>query len=125
MIKFPAKLTVNAITLIDGKNSAFPATIMPDGSPHVSPVPIDREGDTTLVNAALGRGPRVAISIPDNANPYEMVVIRGRVTAQTAQNAGEHTDKLAKKYIGKDKYPWHRPEEKRIRIKKEAERISA
>jgi len=121
----PAELSDKAIRLIDGKNFAFLATILPDGSPHVAPVWIDREGDTILVNTAVGRAKqrnvtrdsRVALSIADQDNMYDKVVIRGRLRLQTLEGADAHIDKLAKKYIGKDKYPWRTPKEKRIILK--------
>ena len=121
----PAELSDKAIRLIDGKNFAFLATILPDGSPHVAPVWIDREGDTILVNTAVGRAKqrnvtrdsRVALSIADQNNMYDKVVIRGRLRLQTLEGADAHIDKLAKKYIGKDKYPWRTPKEKRIILK--------
>jgi PPOX class probable F420-dependent enzyme len=127
-----AKLNEEAIKLIDGRNFGFLATIMPDGGPHVAPVWIDREGDAILVNTAVGRvkqknatsDPRVAISIGDQSNMYEKIVIRGRVMSQTLNGAEEHIDKLAKKYIGKDKYPWRQPGEKRIILKIEPTHIS-
>ena len=115
------ELTPLAKELIDGKNIAFLATIMPDGSPQVTPVWIDREGETILVNTAEGRvkhrnvarDPRVALAITDNQNPYRMVAIKGEVTEITTEGADEHIDKLAKKYLGLEKYPW-RAGEKRI-----------
>jgi len=118
--------------LIDGKNFGYLATTMPDGSPHVTPVWVDHEGDIILVNTAQGRvkqrnitrDPRVAISIADQNNPYDKIVIRGRVVSQTTQGADEHIDKLAKKYTGADKYQWRGPGEKRIIIKIEPARIS-
>jgi PPOX class probable F420-dependent enzyme len=121
----PAKLGDKATKLIEGKNFAFLATILPDGSPHVAPIWIDREGDTILVNTALGRAkqrnvtrdPRVALSIADQNNMYDKIMIRGLVRSQTLEGADAHIDKLAKKYIGKDKYPWRAPEEKRIILK--------
>ena len=121
----PAKLSDKAIRLIEGKNFAFLATILPDGSPHVAPVWIDREGDTILVNTAMGRAkqrnvtrdPRVALSIADQDNMYDKVVIRGLLRLQTLEGADAHIDKLAKKYISKDKYPWRTPKEKRIILK--------
>lgn len=127
-----AKLTSKATRLIEGKNFAHLATVMPDGSPQVSPVWIDHVGDTVLVNTAEGRvkqrnvarDPRVAISIVDQSDPYDKVLIRGRAVAQTSQGADEHIDSLAKKYIGKDKYPWRAPGEKRIIIRIEPGRIS-
>jgi PPOX class probable F420-dependent enzyme len=125
VIYLPEKLGDKATKLIEGKNFAFLATILPDGSPHVAPVWIDRDGDTILVNTAVGRAkqrnvtrdPRVALSIADQNNMYEKIMIRGRVRSQTFEGADAHIDKLAKKYIGKDKYPWRAPEEKRIILK--------
>lgn len=128
----PAKLNAKAIKLIDGKNFAFLATIMPDDAPQVSPVWIDHEGDTILVNTAVGRQkqkntarePRVAISIADQNNMYDKVVIRGRITSQTLQGADAHIDKLAKKYLGKDRYSWRQSGEKRIILKMEPSHVS-
>jgi PPOX class probable F420-dependent enzyme len=127
----PAKLGAKAIKLIEGKNFAFLATIMPDGSPHVAPVWIDREGDTILVNTAIGRKkqknttrePRVSLSIADQSNMYDKIVIHGRVTSQTLKGADVHIDKLAKKYIGKDKYPWRAAGEKRVILKIQPTRV--
>jgi len=131
-LELPSRLTDKAARLIDGKNFGFLATIMPDGAPQVSPVWIDREGDVVLVNTAMGRtkqrnaarDPRVAISIADQNDPYEKVTIRGRVASQTAESADQHIDRLAKKYIGKEKYPWRAPGEKRVLMRIEPDRVS-
>jgi len=112
--------------LFDGKNFAFLSTLMKDGAPQVTPVWIDVEDGNILVNTALGRvkhrnvsrDPRVALSIIDQNNQYDMVTIRGEVTEQiTGDKAEKHIDKLAKKYIGKDKYPWRSKTEKRVILK--------
>ena len=121
----PAKLTSKAIRLIEGKNFAHLATLMADGSPQVTPVWIDHEGDVILVNTAVGRmkqkntarDNRVAISIASQDNPYDKVLIRGRVIAQTFEGAEAHIDKLANKYTGVTKYQRSQPDEKRIIIK--------
>jgi PPOX class probable F420-dependent enzyme len=118
--------------LFEGKNFAFLATLMRDGSPQVTPtwVDIDKNNDTILVNTARGRikhrnisrDPRVAVSLIDSSNPYDMVTVRGRVIEQIrGKNADEHIDKLAKKYLDKEKYPRRRPGEQRVllRIKPE------
>jgi len=128
----PAKLTPKAVKLIEGKNFAHLATLMPDGSPHVAPVWIDHEGEIVRVNTAEGRvkqrnvtrDPRIAISITNQDDPYEKVVIRGIVKAQIREGAEDHIDKLAKKYIGKDRYPWRAPGEKRITFKIEPTHIT-
>lgn len=111
--------------LLLGKNFASFATLMDDGSPHVAPTWIDYDGKNILVNTAAGRikeknvkkDKRVALSIPNEANPYEMVTIRGTVDEITEKNADAHIDKLAKRYLGLDKYPFRSPTEKRIIIK--------
>jgi PPOX class probable F420-dependent enzyme len=118
--------------LFEGKNFAFLATLMRDGSPQVTPtwVDIDKNNDTILVNTARGRikhrnisrDPRVAVSLIDSLNPYDMVTVRGRVVEQIkGKDADEHIDKLAKKYLDKEKYPRRRPGEQRVllRIKPE------
>ena len=53
------------------------------------------------------RDPRVAVAVLDMSNPYQYTEIRGRVVEQIpGQTAEDHIDKLAKKYLGKDKYPF-------------------
>ncbi|MDP8907357.1 MAG: pyridoxamine 5'-phosphate oxidase family protein, partial [Thermoproteota archaeon] len=79
-----------------------------------------------LVNTALGRlkqknlarDPRVAVSVADGSNPYDMVTVRGEVVEQVTGEAAEgHIDRLAKKYINQDKYPGRAPGEKRVLLK--------
>ncbi|MBA3750207.1 MAG: PPOX class F420-dependent oxidoreductase [Nitrosopumilus sp.] len=119
--------------LLDGKNLAFLATLMKDGSPQTTPVWIDWEQDSNriLINTAEGRlkhknisrDSRVSLSVANQNNPYEMVTIRGKVIEQNTEYAVEHADKLAKKYLGLDKYPYHSPKEKRIILKINPEKI--
>jgi PPOX class probable F420-dependent enzyme len=101
---------------------------MKDGSPQVTPtwVDIDKSDGTVLVNTAKGRtkhrnvstDPRVAVSVIDFSNPYRMVAIRGKVIEQiNGKEADQHIDKLAKKYLGEDKYPRRRPGEERILLR--------
>ena len=119
------------IQLLEGKNFASFVTLLGDGSPHVAPTWIDHEEDTILINTAIGRlkeknvrqDPRVALSIYDDENPYHMVAIRGKVTEITTDDAEDHIDKLAKRYLGMDKYPRRSPDEKRVLIKIQAEKI--
>jgi PPOX class probable F420-dependent enzyme len=107
------------------------ATVMPDGSPQVTPVWFDYSGGVVRVNTALGRvkartlkeGARVALAIIDPDNPYRYVQIRGRVRSATEEGAAKHIDSLAKKYLGQDKYPYAKPGE--IRIMCEIEPLSA
>jgi PPOX class probable F420-dependent enzyme len=98
------------------------ATVMPDGTPQVTPVWFDLKDGLIRVNTARGRvkarnmreGAAVALSIMDPDNPYRYIQIRGRVRRVAEEGAREHIDSLAKKYIGKDKYPWSRPGEVRV-----------
>jgi PPOX class probable F420-dependent enzyme len=98
------------------------ATLMADGSPQVTPVWVDYRNGAVLVNSAKGRtkvrnmreGSRVALAVIDPDNPYRYVQVRGRVRRVTEHGAAEHIDKLAKKYLGKDKYPFARPGEVRV-----------
>ena len=125
------ELTDSAISLFKGKNFAFIASLMNDGSPQITPVWIDYDGQFLLVNTAEGRtkqknferDPRVALSIVDQTNPYNTVSIRGRIIEQTTNGADDHADKLAQKYLGVDKYPFKAPGEKRIILKIKPEKI--
>lgn len=105
------------------------------GHPHLSPTWVDLEeqnGGHILVNTAIGRvkqknvsrNPNVALAIYDQNNPYDMVSVRGRVVEQVNGDAAEkHIDKLAKKYMGLDKYPGRSAGEKRIIIKIKLKKI--
>ena len=120
-----------ARSLFQNKNFAFLSTLMNDGSPQVSPVWVDIEGDEILVNTAQGRvkqknvsrDPRVAISVADSANPYSMVTVQGRVVKQTTEGADRHIDQMAKKYLGMDRYPGRAPGEKRIILRIRPEKV--
>jgi PPOX class probable F420-dependent enzyme len=104
---------------------------MADGSPQVSPVWIDVEDGVILFNTAEGRlkpdnlrrDARVAISVVDQENPYESMLIRGTVTEMTQDGADEHIDALAKRYMGVDEYPLRQPGEERVIVKIEPEKI--
>ncbi|RPI81818.1 MAG: PPOX class F420-dependent oxidoreductase [Nitrosopumilales archaeon] len=116
----------------EGKNFAFLSSLMKDGSPHVTPTWVDIEDNNILINTALGRikqtnisrDPRIALSIIDQDNQYEMVTIRGKVTEQiTGDVAEKHIDKLARKYINQDKYPRRSKNEQRVILKIKPEKI--
>src|ERR1700690_3674891 len=108
------------------------ATLMPDGRPQVTPVWCDLEGDHVLFNSAKGRqkdrnvrrDPRVAMAIVDPDNPYRYLEIRGRVVEITEQGADAYIDKLAKKYLGVDKYPYGQPGEVRVLYKIQPEHMT-
>lgn len=125
-----AAIPENYLDLTQKKAFAQLATLMPDGSPHVSPVWFEYDGQHILVNSAKGRvkdrnirrDPRVGIDILDPDNPYRHLSIRGRVVDITENGADEQVDKLAKKYLGQDKYPYRAAGEVRVLYKIEPER---
>jgi PPOX class probable F420-dependent enzyme len=106
--------------LFQGKNFAFVSTLMEDGSPQVTPTWVDIKDGKIIVNTAecrvkhknISRDPRIAICVIDQNNPYHMVTVRGKVVEQTHEGADGQIDKLAKKYLGVDKYPLRSPNEK-------------
>jgi PPOX class probable F420-dependent enzyme len=108
------------------------ATVMADGTPQVTPVWFDYTGGNIRVNTAKGRtkarnmteGAPVALAIMDPENPYRHVQVRGRVRHVTEHGALAHIDSLAKKYLGKDKYPYSQPGEVRILVEIEPQHVS-
>lgn len=107
------------------------ATIMPDGSPQLAEVWIDTDGEHVLVNTFQGsqkvrnlrRDPRVAVNVFDPANQWRLGNVRGRVVDITTEGANEHIDMLNKKYRGVDVYPYKDPNNPRVIIKIEPERV--
>src|SRR5512147_3194088 len=108
------------------------ATIMPDGSPQVTPVWCDFDGKYVIVNSAKGRMkdrnmrryPRVALSIMDPKNPYRYLEVRGKVAEITEAGADEHIDRMAQKYLNMSKYPHRTAGEVRVLYKIVPERVS-
>jgi len=108
------------------------ATVMPDGSPQVTPVWFDYSDGTIRVNTVKGRvkarnmkeGAPAALAIVDPDNPYRYIQVRGRVRRRTEQGADAHIDSLAKKYLGKDKYPYSQPGDVRLLIEIEPTSVS-
>jgi PPOX class probable F420-dependent enzyme len=119
--------------LLQKKAFAHLATVMADGSPQVTPVWFDVEGDLLRVNSArdrvkdrnMRRNAKVALSILDPDDPYRYLRIRGTVVEVTEQGADAHIDALAKKYIGKDRYPWRQSGEVRVTYKIRPERVGS
>ncbi|MFC1463885.1 MAG: PPOX class F420-dependent oxidoreductase [Candidatus Brachytrichaceae bacterium NZ_4S206] len=109
------------LDLFQKKSFAHLATVMPDGSPQVTPVWVDYDGDYVVINTARGRvkdrnmplGAKVAIEIMDADNPYRYIQVRGHVAEITEAGAREHIDKLSIKYTGKPFGPL-RPGEVRV-----------
>ena len=98
------------------------ATLMADGSPQVSPVWAETDGDLIVVNSAAGRvkdknikrDARVALSATHPDDPFKALMIRGRVVKVTEEGAEAGIDRLARKYIGGERYEWRRPGEVRV-----------
>ncbi len=111
---------------------AHVASLEPDGSPNVTPVWVELDGDDVIINTALGRAkarnlasdPRVAVSIVDPDDPYVVVALRGTVVTFTPAGADEVIDRLAKKYRAVDAYPFRSEGEVRVTVRIRPDRIS-
>lgn len=127
-----ASIPEPAKKLLKGKNFAHVATLMPDGSPQVTPVWIDHDGDTIVMNTVVGRlkhknlerDQRVAISVVDEQNPYVALAVRGKVKSMRTEGGDEHINALAKRYLDADEYPFATPEEVRVIVEIEPEKVS-
>jgi PPOX class probable F420-dependent enzyme len=119
--------------LLNKKAFAQLATLMPDGTPQVSPVWFEYDGEHIVINSAKGRtkdknmrrDSRVGLDIQDPDNPYRHLSIRGKVVDITESGADAHIDKLTKKYINQDKYPYRGPNEVRVIYKIEPQSAHA
>ena len=119
--------------LKDKKAFAHLATVMPDGSPQVTPVWFFYQDGKFIVNTARGRvkdknmtkNARVALSITDPDNPYAHIAVRGKIARITEEGADASIDALAKKYLGQDKYPFRQPGEVRVIYEIEPTSVSA
>lgn len=120
-----------AENLFKGKNLVFIATVMKDGSPQLSPVWADYEDGYIMVNTAEGRvkhknvlrDSRVAISAVSQNNPLDMTTIRGKVIEIVPDYDYVHINKLTKKYMGVENYPFRQAGEKRIVLKIKPEKV--
>ena len=120
------------LDLFSKKSFANVATLMKDGSPQVTPVWVDYDGEYILINTSKGRqkmnniirDPRIALSIQDPDNLYRKLIVRGQVVEETEQGADEHIDKLAKKYTGADTYQNRTPGMVRVILKIKPEHVS-
>ena len=127
-----ASLSEGAQRLITEPNIGHVATLMPDGSPQVTPVWIDTDGTHLIFNTAGGRqktrnlerNARVAVSITDRTNAYSWIAVRGHVVEITDEGAEAHIDAMAKKYLNADSYPFRRDGEMRLIIKIAPDKVS-
>ena len=123
----------NYLDLFNKKAFGAFTTLMPGGSPQTTPVWVDYQGGEIWVNSAVGRqkdknvrrDPRVAVTVIDPDNPYRYVEVRGHVREITQDDADAHIDKMAKKYLGQDKYPFRQPGEQRVLYKIEIQKAQA
>lgn len=117
--------------IFDKKTFCYVATVGKEGTPQITPVWCEFDGTHIVFNTARGRvkdknlakNPRVAVAAADPDNPYRYVQVRGRAAEITEQGADAHIDKMAKKYIGQDRYPWKKPDEVRMIVKILPERV--
>jgi PPOX class probable F420-dependent enzyme len=118
--------------LLDEKHYGVVTDLNPDGSPHSTLIWVDHDGSNLVFNTGYGRlktrnverDPRVSVMVFDPANPFRgTLVVRGRAEL-VHDGADDHIDRLAKKYLGLDQYPWRRPDEQRVTVRVIAEKIS-
>jgi PPOX class probable F420-dependent enzyme len=115
-------LSANGRTLVDRPVIASFTTLNADGSPHTTPLWIDRDGDELRVNTAAGRvkarnvdrDPRVSVCLVDPDDPMNVVAVRGTVVEVTTKGADAHIDALAKKYTGADTFGGGLPGQQRL-----------
>ena len=117
-------IDANVRGLLEQPNHAVVSTYNKNGSIHSALIWIALEDDHTVsINSAVGRlwptnlqrDPRVTLLVQEENNPDNYVEIRGTADA-TTDGADEHIDRLTKKYIGQDEYPYRRPDEQRIKF---------
>ena len=124
------KLPEAAKKMLQDKAYGHVITFDPKGKPQVTMVWVDADGDEVLFNTAEGRrkeknlhtNPRVIISVQDRNNPQAYLVVHG-TAAITEAGADSHIDKLAKRFLGVDKYPYRQPGEKRLMIRVKPDRV--
>lgn len=116
--------------ILDTKALAALALVKADGTPQVTPLWFDLEGDLIVINTARGRVkdkilsrmPKVALAIVDPANAYRYIQIQGTVVACSEEGARDVIDRLSLKYLG-TKYPFAQPGEVRVTFKIRPERV--
>src|ERR1700753_1405717 len=127
-----AAIPDGATHLFVNKEMAHVATLNADGSPQVSAVWIALDGDLITFNTAEGRlkpknlrrDGRVAISIADDENPYENVMVQGKVVELTNDGADDDIDALAKRYLDADSYPFRQDGQERVIAKLDPEKVT-
>ena len=117
------KLPESARKVLQDKAYGHVVTFGANGRPQVTMVWVDAEGDVVLLDEAPQRGdPRVIISVQDRNNPQAYMAVHGTATL-TEAGADTHIDKLAKRFLGVDKYPYRQPGEKRLLVRVTVDRL--
>ncbi len=127
-----AALTEQARSFLQQPFVGEVTTLRNDGSPHTTVVWVDVDTDEVIFNSAVGRAkerhlrndPRISLIVVDPENPYRWVSVSGKAELDTT-GADDEIDKLAKKYLGQDEYPWRNPEETRINVRIRPEHVEA
>lgn len=121
------------LALLRTTSTCYIATLMRDGSPQLTQVWVDTDGEHVVVNSVdthlkvrnLRRDPRVALTISDPSRPRRFYQVRGRAIGITEEGGAEHIDKLSQKYNG-GPYPWYGGRDQvRVVITIEADRVSS
>src|ERR1700756_1973186 len=115
--------------ILEDKAYGHVVTFNAAGKPELTMVWMDVDGDELVFNTAEGRrkpdnirrNPRIIVSVQDRNNPQAHAVFHGKGRV-IEEGADAHIDKLAKRFLGTDKYPYRRPTEKRLIVRIEVER---
>ena len=127
----PSRIPAELMDLLEADALGHLATTRADGTPHVTPLWIDHDGDAVLVNVRLDRvkaanmreRPAVALSVVDPKNPYRYLAISGRVVSWSEDGWRQHMDALSRRYLKVDQYPWSFPGERRAIFRIEVTRV--
>jgi len=125
-------LTASERSFLEGPFVGVVTDLRPDGSPHSTIVWVDVDDEGVSFNTAWPRAkpryieadPRVSLTVVDPGDPYRWVALSG-TAALVDEGANEQIDRLAKKYVGRDSYPWHKPEERRVTVRISPTRIES
>ncbi len=125
-------LPESARKLLEDRAYAHIVTRNPNGTPQLTMVWVDVDGDDIVFNTAEGRlkvsnlrrDPHVSISVQDRDDPQSYLLVHGRVKEITAEGADAHIDNLAKRFLDEDTYPYRMPDEQRLLVRIEADRIT-
>jgi PPOX class probable F420-dependent enzyme len=127
-----AKLSDKQAQFIDNPYVGVVTTLRDDGSPHSTVVWVDREDGLVSFNTARGRAkerhiahdPRVSLTVVDPQDPYRWVAVTGKAEL-VDEGADEQIDKLAKKYLGEDEYPWRDPAQRRVKVRIQPDKVDS